>query len=419
VSKLSFFLLILFAAGLIYSQSGTGKPQILFSDFVQLPTGDSADVYYCYKIPLNRLVFEKGSDLFLAQYRVSVEVFDSSGQKFVTRAIKEKNIQVPDYEQTRSPLIYSEGLLKLDLSPGTYSIMELLYDYKSGRELRLPSYIMKMEPVQNILSPLVVYKNTTECNNLIVLANYGGKLPFDENQYSFIIPVKNSKSDSLYVVVIQKKDTLFKKILTEPLKEKIKLGECGGKIVIDENTEGNIYSLFSINGISNSIKEGGFQINVSEPNESGKQEKFQVGCSWIDKPLSLKNPEMAINALKFIEKDSVISELLSGDDEDYAANLAEFWKKTDPTPASEFNPLMQEFYTRIDYAVKNFATISGTNGAKTDRGKVYIRFGKPGDVDRTSDNHGNIIETWTYNNPQRKFVFVDKKGTGDFSLISG
>ncbi len=419
MSKLSFFLSIFIVAGLIYPQSGTGKPHILYSDFVQLPSGDSTDVYYCYKIPLNRLVFEKGSDLFLAQYRVSVEVFDSSGVKFVTRALKEKSIQVPDYEQTRSPLIYSEGLLKLDLSPGTYSILEMLYDYKSGRELRLPSYILKLEPVKNILSPLVVSESMAECNNLTVLANYGGRLPFDENKYSFIIPVKDAKSDSLSVVVIQNKDTIFKKVLTEPLKEKIKLGECGGKIVIDESAEGNMYSLYSINGISNSIKEGGFRINVYETDEPAKQEKFQVGCRWIDKPLSLKNPEMAINALKFIEKDSVISELLSGDDEDYADNLTEFWKKTDPTHGTEFNPLMQEFYTRVDYAIKNFATISGTNGAKTDRGKVYIRFGKPGDVNRTSDNHGNIVETWTYNNPQRKFVFVDKKGTGDFSLISG
>ena len=80
---------------------------------------------------------------------------------------------------------------------------------------------------------------------------------------------------------------------------------------------------------------------------------------------------------------------------------------------------MQEFYLRIDYAIRNFKTIAGANGANTDRGKVYIKFGKPVNIDRTSDNHGNIIETWTYNNPQRKFVFVDKKGTGDFSLISG
>ncbi len=417
MSKLTFFLSVLIMSGLIYAQSG--RPQVLYSDFIQLPSGDSVDVYYTYKIPLNRLVFEKGSDLFLAQYRMSVEVFDSSGMKFVTRAIKEKSIQVSDYEQTRSPEIYSEGVLELYLSPGTYSVIEILYDYKSGRELKLPANFLKVDPVKNILPPLVVNENSTECGSRVVLANYAGGLPFDEKKYSFVIPVKNSESDSLSAVVIQNKDTLYKTVLSNPLKEKISLGECGGKIIIDTGSGSILYSLFSIVGISNSIKEGGFQINVSDKKDPEKQEKFQLGCKWINKPLSLANPELAISALKFIEKDSVIKELLEGDDDKYSEKLAAYWKKIDPTPNTEFNPLMQEFYTRIDYAVKNFATITGANGAKTDRGKVYIKFGKPIDVNRSSDDHGNIIETWTYNNPQRKFVFVDKKGTGDFSLISG
>ena len=73
---------------------------------------------------------------------------------------------------------------------------------------------------------------------------------------------------------------------------------------------------------------------------------------------------------------------------------------------------MEEYYLRVDYASRNFTTITGTNGANTDRGKIYIRFGKPTEINRSSDDHGYIIETWTYNDTQRKFVFVDKKGTG-------
>ena len=179
------------------------------------------------------------------------------------------------------------------------------------------------------------------------------------------------------------------------------------------------YNIFRIDGLSTKINEGAFRISVSADHNFAEGERYILNCRWIDKPKSLRDPELAIKALKFIESDSVISSLLDGDDENYAANLAEYWKKIDPTPGTEFNPLMQEFYNRIDYAVKNFTTIGGSNGANTDRGKVYIKFGKPLEVNRTSDNYGNIIETWTYNNPQRKFVFVDKKGTGDFSLISG
>ena len=77
---------------------------------------------------------------------------------------------------------------------------------------------------------------------------------------------------------------------------------------------------------------------------------------------------------------------------------------------------MYEFYSRVDYAMKEFNSISNNNGAKSDRGVVYIRFGKPDKIDRTSTSQGEVIEIWTYSNPQRKFTFIDKIGTGNFTL---
>jgi GWxTD domain-containing protein len=398
-----------------------GIPKLLYSDIIQFSSDSASNVYYSYKIPLNHLVFEKEADLFLAQYRISVEVFDADHQKFITRAIKEKNIQVPDYEQTMSPLIFSEGILKLDLSPGTYSMIEIFYDSKSDRELKLPPHTIKIDSAETLVQPLIINDQTVECNNkkLPVLTNYGGDLPFDEHRYSFILPVKGDKTDTLYVNVIQADDTLFNDILNSPVTERVSLSECAGKILLDTDRAKKDYNIFRIDGLSNKINEGIFRINVSTDRNISSGEEYLLSCRWIDKPESLRDPELAIKALKFIESDSVISSLLEGDDENYSTILAKYWKKIDPTPGTEFNPLMKEFYDRIDYAVKNFKTIGGSNGANTDRGKVYIKFGKPIEVNRTSDNYGNIIETWTYNNPQRKFVFVDKKGTGEFSLISG
>jgi GWxTD domain-containing protein len=419
IKKILFFLLLIILSGLGYAQPEI--PLLLYSDFIQIPTDSSSTVFYTYKIPLNRLVFEKEADLFLAQYRMSIEVFDSADTKFITRGIREKNIQVPDYDQTKSPLIFSEGVLVLNLKPGIYSVMEILYDYKSNREMKLPLYKMKVDTIDKFISPLIIDEQTIECNERIspVLANYSGKLPFDENKYTFMLPVNDDNIDTLYVSIVQNKDTLYNGMLTGPIKERLSFRECAGKILVDDSEDNQVYNIFRIDGLSHRIKEGGFLIDVSANPGHLNQKKFPIECKWINKPRSLKDPELAIKALKFIEQDSVISSLLKGDDEEYNRNLSSYWQSIDPTPRTQFNPLMQEFYTRIDYAVKNFAAIGGTNGANTDRGKVYIKFGKPVDINRTSDDHGNIIETWTYSNPQRKFVFVDTKGTGDFSLISG
>jgi GWxTD domain-containing protein len=397
------------------------KPRLLYSDIIVLPSDSTYNVFYTYKIPLTHLVFEKGADLFLAQYRISLEVLDAQTSKFITRAIKEKNIQVPDYDQTVSPETFSEGLLELNLYPGTYSIIEILYDYKLSKEHKLPPKIIKIDTVKNFISPLIIYDQALNCNdkNSLVLADYGGSLPFDENEYSFIFPVINHGTDSLYIKVIQNKDTIFNSAISGAKSGSFMPVECGGKIMLDINRDSIGYDFFRLDGISNRIKEGGFLIFVSGNDKFSKQEVFRLSCRWINKPRSLRDPETAIKALKFIEKDSVINSLLDADKEDYQNELASYWKKVDPTPQTEFNPLMEEYYLRVDYASRNFTTITGTNGANTDRGKIYIKFGKPTEINRTSDDHGYIIETWTYNDTQRKFVFMDKKGTGDFSLISG
>jgi GWxTD domain-containing protein len=128
------------------------------------------------------------------------------------------------------------------------------------------------------------------------------------------------------------------------------------------------------------------------------------------------NPEKAIEFLSFIEQDSVVDELLNADEEDYPKVLQNYWKKFDPTPETSFNEIMFEYYSRIDYAMNEFNSITNNNGAKTDRGMVYIRYGQPDNIDRTSTSQGEVIEIWTYSNSQRKFTFIDKIGTGNFTL---
>jgi len=80
---------------------------------------------------------------------------------------------------------------------------------------------------------------------------------------------------------------------------------------------------------------------------------------------------------------------------------------------------MNEFYTRVDYCEMNFRPLSGNGGAKSDRGKTYIKFGPPDSIDRDTDNQDKVVESWTYNKSQRKFVFIDKDGTGKFTFVNG
>jgi hypothetical protein len=64
-----------------------------------------------------------------------------------------------------------------------------------------------------------------------------------------------------------------------------------------------------------------------------------------------------------------------------------------------------------------FKTISGNSGAKTDRGKIYIRYGAPDSIKRDSNIDDKVMETWFYKQLKRTFIFIDNDGTGKFQLV--
>ncbi|HWE87460.1 MAG TPA: GWxTD domain-containing protein [Terracidiphilus sp.] len=95
-------------------------------------------------------------------------------------------------------------------------------------------------------------------------------------------------------------------------------------------------------------------------------------------------------------------------DEEREAFIEAFWQRRNPNPDSPENEFREEHYRRIAYANEHFA--AGKPGWKTDRGRIYIMWGKPDDKDshpsggsytRPMDEGGGEtstfpFETWHY-----------------------
>jgi len=119
-------------------------------------------------------------------------------------------------------------------------------------------------------------------------------------------------------------------------------------------------------------------------------------------------------------------------DEEREQFIAEFWHLRDPDPDTEENEYREAFYERVEYVNEHFS--SGIPGVKTDRGRIYLRFGKPDDVEshpsggtynrEISEGGGSTstypFERWWYRNlPGRTDVpieFVDPTGTGEYRI---
>ncbi|MDZ7262759.1 MAG: GWxTD domain-containing protein [candidate division KSB1 bacterium] len=85
-----------------------------------------------------------------------------------------------------------------------------------------------------------------------------------------------------------------------------------------------------------------------------------------------------------------------------------FWKRRDPLFLTESNERLLEHYSRVAYANLRYGKPDkALEGWKTDRGKVYIRYGQPLELVRTRPSlEAPSKEVWLY--PEFNFVFEDR-----------
>jgi len=120
--------------------------------------------------------------------------------------------------------------------------------------------------------------------------------------------------------------------------------------------------------------------------------------------------------MTYIASDTELKKLKETAKEEREKVWNEFWTQKDPIPETPVNETSEEYFRRIDYANTHFRSFQ--SGWRTDRGKIYIIYGKPDEI----EHHHFELETppyqiWYYYNFGRKFVFIDHSMTGDYTLI--
>jgi GWxTD domain-containing protein len=137
---------------------------------------------------------------------------------------------------------------------------------------------------------------------------------------------------------------------------------------------------------------------------------------WPEQPESLRDVTYALESLRFFVSEHELDSLSSGDFSERVTHLEQFWKKRDPTPETADNPIMTEFYRRVDHARTAFATLKVKDGTRSDRGKIYVLHGPPTHVERTLDPSRGFTEVWSYERPRKEFTFRDPLRDGSYIL---
>lgn len=124
-----------------------------------------------------------------------------------------------------------------------------------------------------------------------------------------------------------------------------------------------------------------------------------------------------IRQLSYVASSNELKYLKSLARDERAHGVHEFWQEKDPTPGTEQNEFMLEYFRRLQYANEHFHNVGG-EGWETDQGKVYIRHGPPDFINRFSSATNNkTYEVWEYHKLNCKYIFVDDWGFGEFRLL--
>ena len=90
------------------------------------------------------------------------------------------------------------------------------------------------------------------------------------------------------------------------------------------------------------------------------------------------------------------------------------------TPGTPRNEFKMEYFERVAYANAHFK-YNFKEGWQTDRGRVYVTYGKPDDVERHPfEADQRAYEIWKYDNLEGgvEFVFVDlSNAMNDYGLV--
>ncbi len=186
-----------------------------------------------------------------------------------------------------------------------------------------------------------------------------------------------------------------------------------------------LYLFFLILGFA---LDASYSLPASPPKESDNSDRR----SGSDQSEHFKNwLEEDVKYIISEEEKKVFKDLQN--DEEREKFVEQFWMRRDPDPRSYINSFKEEHYRRISYANDHFT--SGIPGWRTDRGRIYIMYGQPDNIDSHPsggaynrpywEGGGTTttypFETWWYRHIEGigsdiEIEFVDPSMTGEYRM---
>ncbi len=386
----------------------------LFVDAVSFasPTSpDSSRLAVFMQVGYPILSFVKNGATYEASYEMTLSLFDSA-EALTQERLWSENLRGIPLEKTSSANSVNVSQRSFAVKPGRYTLKLLLRDKESGksRTVSLPMTIPDYASGTFALSDMLLLSRVSSSGDKrsitpSISQNIGG---IPDSFFVYLEAYNRRGLDSIRFTV----DIIAKKSDKSVTFDTIAVLKPGRSEHILRIVHG-------------SLPIGDYRLTIAaRPASAPKDDEDSilaatsrpVAVRWYGLPRSVMDLDLAIEQVKYIAKDSEMSEMQDAatPDEKMAA-FNEFWRKRDPNPSTPRNERMEEYYGRVEYANKHFSHY--IDGWRTDRGMVFIMFGVPSNVDRHPfDVDSKPYEIWAYYELNYSFLFVDQTGFGDYRL---
>ncbi|MGB2868186.1 MAG: GWxTD domain-containing protein [Bacteroidota bacterium] len=394
-----------------------------------------ARVYLHYRIGKGFFVFVKSpqnitADDFVAKGELVVELLNEQSTS-VAREIRPIRLTRTAQGPPPGPASDIMGAMEFSLKPGTYQVVFEVHDIESGRSfLQRHEKVTTVAPGSSALelsSPMLTQELSDSANvePRFIPLNRGSNV-FYGGSGGILLQLRGTGSQADMSAHWKLTGQVEQFGIEHQEFEGGQYRVFGGAPQRSSDSEEVVYTVKpSAAGLKllyfpmplKALEPGEFKwtLELSSGITKAKQElSFRV--SWPTKPFSLRNWDLAVDALRHIATEEQMDEITSFSSSRAQQSFREFWKKKDPDTTTAFNEYLAEYYRRVDEAVRRYSTPNETDGYKTDRGRIFILFGSPTRTERLMKPNSVPAEIWTYENAKKRFVFTDPNKSGNYVL---
>jgi len=358
--------------------------------------GDSTLTVIGISLENRDLAFQREGDAFVARYRVVLTAQPVAGGPSVVAA-KDQTVRVLTFAETQrseESVLYQEGIT---LAPGQWTLSLELRDAGSQKASRAEgAYTVPSFAAGSVSAPVLAYQvrgRGTRASPMAIILNPRGTLAYGSDSASAFVEAYGLVGPrAVPIALVDGQDSVLRQDT---------LHFAGGREV-----EGLVLRFAPDNAPLGQLRI----LLGSGADTVSTNALVSFSPNWV-----VTNYDDMLGLLRYFPPTPALDSLRKAAPAERARLWREFWRASDPNPATSNNEALDTYFGRVALANRRFRD-EGQPGWRTDRGEVLIRLGEPDEVfDASPQSEGRLIR-WGYTQYQLALYFVDETGFGRYRL---